>query len=184
MHIIRALALATLALGAAAAATPPTAVSEDFSGSEFPPAGWTTEGSGEGYWHWSNAGGYAKGECFPAMYADLTTSLKSPSFHVSAGTRLHVRFRYFAQFSGEGAALHVYVGTWYAYIPYAESWAWYDADTDVYGTGGTLRGEWRISGNGGSHGNTGSWYIDDVLITRYNTAVAPASLGRIKALYR
>lgn len=171
-------------VAAAASATPPTAVSENFGGSQFPPTGWTTEGSGQGNWSWSNPGGYARGTCYPMMYENLSTSLKSPPFAVSNGTILHVRFRYYAAFSGEGCALYVRIGSWYRYITYAPSWTWIEENTTVFTATGNLRVEWQISGNGGSHGNTAAWYIDDVLITRDNTAVEPHSLGRVKVIYR
>jgi hypothetical protein len=179
-------ALCALLLAAAATtwANPPTAVSEDFAGAQFPPAGWTTEGSGQGNWSWSNPGGYARGYCCPVQYEYLNTILKSPYFNVNAGTSLHVRFRYYTVYGGEGAQMHVYIGPWYVYLPYAAAWTWMEEDTTVYGAPTSLRAEWRIYGNGGSHGNTAYLYIDDVSITRNNAAVEPASLGRVKTMHK
>lgn len=54
------LAYIQILFAAAAWANPPTAVSEDFSGTQFPPTEWTTEGSGQGNWSWRKPGGYAR----------------------------------------------------------------------------------------------------------------------------
>lgn len=97
---------------------------------------------------------------------------------------MHVRFRYYAAFSGEGYSLDLHFGSWYKYIPYSSLWAWIEDDTTAFAVAGNLRVERQISGNGGSHSNTAAWYIDDVLITRNNMAVMPASLGRVRGLFR
>ncbi len=80
------------ALAAAAFATPPKAVEEDFEGSRFPPPGWTT--SGKGTWEWKNPGGYGRGYAEAAPFTESEARLASPLFRVNKGTTLRVEFRY------------------------------------------------------------------------------------------
>jgi hypothetical protein len=83
-----------VAAAAVASANPPTAVDEDFGGSQFPPDGWAIAGEVR-TWSWENGGGYARGtaECGAAPDAGWT-ALYSPEFSVSKGTTLRVQFRY------------------------------------------------------------------------------------------
>ncbi len=173
---------ATAALAAAAWATPSKAVEEDFEGSRFPPPGWTK--SGEGKWYWENPGGYAKGCAWCGAYPDESrTILASPLFRVNKGTALRIEFRYHTYGGGE-ASRYILAGRWWYYVTYEDDWVKFDQFTLPFPAGGEYRVEFKIYVAGGSFSDFGNWYLDDVLITRDNVAVDPASLGRVKALFK
>jgi hypothetical protein len=175
--------IVALAVAAAAWATPPKAVDEDFEGSQFPPPGWTQSGSGSGSWSWTNPGGYARGYASAGFTQNVTTSLFSPTFHVNRGTRLRVEFRYRTDGFTE-VSRKVVVAGWQKSVGYKQSWTKFDEFTTPTAAGGDYKFEFRLYiTSGGSHGYHGIWEIDDVLITRDNVDVAPTSIGRVKALY-
>jgi hypothetical protein len=175
---------AAAALAAVAAATPPFALDEDFTGSQFPPEGWTTEGSGSGSWSWTNPGGYARGNVSVGPMGNVKTSLKSAPFRVSADTPLGVSFRYKTDGATEVKRYFV-IGGWRRSVPYTANhqWTGFAAWSAPMGPG-VFRLEFEMSLSGGSHSIGGVWNIDDVRVIRRNVAVVPDSLGRVKALFR
>jgi hypothetical protein len=172
------------ALAAVAAATPRLALSEDFGGGQFPPAEWTTEGSGSGNWSWTNPGGHARGNVSVAPFGNVKTKLKSAPFRVSAGTALYVLFRYKTDGFTE-VKRYAVIGEWRKSVPYTANhqWTLFTEDSTPMGPG-VYRLEFEMSLSGGSHGMGGVWDIDDVQVIRRNAAVDPTSLGRVKALFR
>lgn len=182
--IARGIGLALAAAAGLAAATPPEAVREDFEGSSFPPAGWEAEGSGTGTWNWYNGGGYARGVVNVPPFGEVQTSLYTYGFQVTRGTLLQIRFIYKTDGFTEGRR-YVRLGGWSQYVPYTYDHQW------TQFTGSTTPTESReyklefyFSLSGGSHGMSSVWDLDDVVVTRDNVGVAPASLGRVRALYR
>jgi len=168
-----------LALGAAGAAL--NVIDEDFGGSQFPPAGWSTSGSGGG-WQWRNVGGYAEGSVSVGPFAYSTTTLKSPTFHLNGPVSLHVRFRYRTYAFTEGVR-SIRIGGWAQGVPYDRTWREFVADTTPVGPG-NVSAEFTLSLSGGSHGMSTLWYLDDAIISYDDSRVEPASWGRVKAAYR
>ncbi len=180
----RCIAIVALAMAAAAWATPPKVVDEDFKGPQFPPEGWTTEGSGSGTWSWTNPGGYARGNVSVPPFGYVKTSLKSHGFQLDVSTRLRVQFRYKTDGFTE-VKCYVVIGNWREAVRYTPSHQW--TPFDEYSTPfqrGVYKIEFEMSLTGGSHGMGSAWDLDDVILTRDNVGVERTSLGRVRALYR
>jgi hypothetical protein len=178
----RFLALALLAV-APALANPPTAVDEDFGGSQFPPSGWTVDGESR-TWSWEDGGGYAKGvaECGAAPDSGWT-ALYSPPFRVNKGTTLRVQFRY-RTYCVEYETRYVRIGTWRKFMGWGQEWMDFDEATTAFEVGGEYQAEFVLSVAGGSYAIWAEFDVDDVVITRQNVGVDPTSLGRVRALFR
>jgi hypothetical protein len=188
---IRALAAIAAAAGVASATT---FVEQDFEGGGFPPAGWLLMGSGVGNGGWTlGTGGpfgyYALGWSRSPVAEGYNAQLWSPAFAVTAGTRVYYRFEYAQFYSGSGAGFGAFVfrtaaGVFIGGYPVDPSgWRTYSGSR-VITTAGSIRGSWEsIAAQTGS--NTTNFYVDNILLADAPfSAVAPASLGRVKTLFQ
>lgn len=176
--------LAALTVVAAAAATPPkTYVRENFSGTQFPPPGWSTAGSSEGQWSWKKSNDAAVGYVSVQFGQKVHGSLYTPSFQIGNATRLRLQFRYYTDGFLE-IERYVRIRNWYARPGYYQQWRTYSVYTPTFPHAGPCRAEFRIYGSDGTHGFDGVWVVDDVVITLDTTGVEATSLGRVRALCR
>ena len=189
MHIsgLSALALVCLvAAGSTAAAAPAnTYLSEDFEGATFPPTGWSTYGTGS--WSWVNGGGNAYGTAGANPFESAAGNLVSPSFDVEAGKALRIRFRYISStFGYPGSAYRwAILSSGWSEMLMASTWTQVDETTDPLETGGLQQLRFNIAVNGGAYtGGGGTLRVDDLLVTDSDSPVAPASLGRVKAIFK
>lgn len=184
MMSIRVVLAALAVTGAASGASPSKPVDEDFSGSTFPPEGWSVAGSGSGSWSWQNAGGYARGTVNVPPFGDVETSLRTFGFRVTGGTQVRITFIYKTDGFTE-ARRYIRLGAESTYVAYTMNHEWTPfSDYMAPTVSGEYKLEFYFTLSGGSHGMHSVWDVDDVEVTLANTAVAPTSLGRVKALYR
>jgi hypothetical protein len=186
MHTSAHSALFTIAclIITASAASAATYVSQDFEGSTFPPTGWTTYGTGN--WSWVNGGGNAYGTAGANRFETANAHLQSPDFNVEAGKVLRIRFRYTSSTTGSPGSAYrwaVFSGGWSKMIM-ATTWTQVDELTNPVETTGSYCFKFDINVNGGAYtGGGATLRVDDVLVTDREAAVAPASLGRVKAAF-
>jgi hypothetical protein len=186
MRIIISIA-ALAAITALAAAAPPILVKEDFEGELFPPPGWSVDGSGD--WGWSNARGYANGYATSTVGHTASCSITSRRFSLDGGRRVRVVFRYEATGCGDAPTDHSInlVGGGHTVadgLPKTGGWTnyeWLSPEAPAYAT---FRISWVATVYSPDSSGTGILRLDDVVITLYNVAVGPTSIGRVKALYR
>jgi hypothetical protein len=193
------------ALLASAAARATYYLDERFEGAEFPPAGWQVS-------HTKNAGWYHGWESPPGTYCYAaatahgppestrgleTAALIAPTFTVPAPTVLYYRFVYRLNFSNRGGLrLPLDGGGFYLYYVdtgerlvdldfYELAYPWKEVNGSVaVAANRPLAAAWYVAY--GLPGPGGVWFdVDTCQICDENlTAVAPASLGRVKALFR
>lgn len=180
------LVVAAAAAAAAVATTPPPFVDEDFEGSRFPPARWTVDGSGD--WGWSNPGGYADGYATSTVGHTASCSITSPPFPLEGGARVRAVFRYVATGRGSAPTDHaIYLrggGHHMANtLPKASEWSKYEWLSPSAPASDDFRISWVATVYSPYNSGTGILRLDDVVITLHNAAVAPTSIGRVKALY-
>lgn len=187
--------LLAAALTAAAAVAATYYLDEDFDEGTLP-AGWQarTSGNGRAYYTFERRGGgyyfYAGVEARSEEYAAV--ELTSPQFTAPPGT-LYYRFDFTSYSYGSATAgKHFavkYVGSTtniiYEILPANSSWH-VEAGSFYVGEAKPIVAIWDISvGAAPGRYGSGSMGLDDVAIAdNANIAVAPASLGRVKALFR
>ena len=172
-------------------------VHEGFEGS-FPPPGWTTkyEGTAGGYWtRLENGpwGRYAIGvvESYEQGYVRIT--LMSPEFNVNANSKVYYRFH--SRFTSAGHST-VHTDFYIAYVP-ADSgnlihlspgrdqeWKLVTGSI-VFSLRGRVKAYWRVWVTNNGRWAGGAWRLDNIIISDEDpTPVEPASLGRVKALFK
>ena len=183
---------AALAAGALAA----DFVREGFNGSTFPPARWYVEldGSRPGSWR-REAGGpwgaYALGNAFSTRYEEGSSAVLSTYFDLPARTVIYYGFYYRAQGQGNYAINFriTYLGMSGGYlvspIP-LENTNWkYLSGFAFNPTATFVKAVWSVSCGPSAGTSYAVLGFDRVTITDEDPyAVAPASLGRVKALFR
>jgi len=196
--LIRAGLTLAAALSAATAAATPVVIAEDFEGPTFPPAGWRIE-----YNVYMASASWTRGGSAGAYYAYGSGSAGGMASHaegylitspraLEAGDTLKITFRYNGTKTGSLASWYREVALrknggriWYARLG-ETGWTPYEYTLAPLAEGGTDYDFWWAFGclspnNGGGSVTFG---VDDILITEENLGVTPASLGRVRALFR
>jgi hypothetical protein len=185
------------AMGATAAA-PVTYIDERFNNG-CPPPGWTTQDNGRGHFYPGSSGPYGSYAYAYSTVSSMTSPgwayLESTSFNIVQGQTLYYRFQYdFYRSPSLGSAW----GAFYIVVPVSgqilTSWSRNTTSgdwTEMSGTyvppyNATVAARWRLDVAVSSMGGqTGRFSIDTCQIgTDDFAAVAPASLGRVKAVFR
>jgi hypothetical protein len=187
---------ATAALLAAAAANGAYYyLNQNFEGSWLPP-GWSiqtaTPNGNAGWAQVTGPYGYcARGFAYSYYYQyPCYGFLYSPNFYVPAGTTLYYRFDYARTYGGSsgstGAGFYLYRGTSPVYMRSLDGltdWTVASGSTPI-NTAGSYYGMWMIKAAGTGLNYT-YLYLDNVALSdELVEAAAPASLGRVKALFR
>jgi len=173
-------------------------VNEDFEGS-FPPAGWTTAYGGTGNASWSQASGgpegkYASGSASSFGDGLVWATFMSPEFNVKGNTTVYYRFDYGLWGNGhgvEGGEFYiVYADEPARRLQYREleglpSWAEF-AGSAAVSADDRFKACWRVWADDYWRYHFAFLFIDDVIIADQprHPAVEPASVGRVKALFR
>jgi len=192
----KAAVLVVAALAAAGATPPAKVVDENFENPQFPPAGWRIETQfvNASWTRQTDAGNsYALGYCQTGGNEYADASLFTGKLTLAAGNVLKYRCRYAGTKSGN-------LSTWYReaalmkgteliwYYRFGES-GWADYQTTLpplVQSGSDYEFRWTFYAHGAGSGQGGnvSFTVDDVVVEIDNAAAAPASLGRVKALFR
>lgn len=172
-------------------------VDEGFEGAAFPPAGWTTTASLTAYWDkrtggpWGN---YALGSATSGGNYTSWAQLDTYPFVVGAGKDLYYRFDCSKDGGGFGA-YNVYFQVRYAgtgsvlgggSFPWTgSSWGLFSCSANIP-TAQPVFGRFYIyCGSTQNHWAGIAGHVDNVLFSDAPfAAVAPASLGRVKAVFR
>jgi hypothetical protein len=172
-------------------------IDEGFEGA-FPPAGWAIENTSSAGWDrtedgpWGRyAAGWASSSNGHEAHAGLTTS----SFNVAVGTV--VEFRYDYRLSDNGYPSTYHAGFYLYYIDRPHEYVfqcnaplsvpWCELTGNVTAPrNGNMAAHFDISVyNGTSHSSAYVWELDNFLVNDKQVhAVAPTSLGRVRALFR
>ncbi len=183
---------------AAAAASAKDFVNEDFEGT-FPPPGWTTAYEGNGSARWSKGTGgpwgcYASGSVSSWEQGLVRATFMSPEFNVKANTKTYYRFDYghFDNGHGVGGA-EFYItcveppGADLVYTNLEVPPKWIERSGEFSSTVDVrVKACWRVWANNNWRYHFSFLMFDNVIISdeRRFPGVAPASLGKVKALYR
>ncbi len=173
-----------------------TLVQENFNGTEFPPPGWTIDNGTNCSWY--PEGGYAEGHVsLPTGPSSGSGNFLTPEFALSAGDTCLVDFvsyRFWVPYapsspSGGGWQISLRrhdVEVWYQYLDMTVAWTPTSVEIPISETSSHYRFRWRLFGILGDNVSARGIYIDvdDVLIRMTASEVEPASLGRLKAIYR
>jgi len=187
-------ASAALVLAAAAGAT--TFVNEDFEGT-FPPTGWKKECSNRGNWTRGTGGPwgpYASGSTYSAESGLSRAALFTLQFNVRAEMRLSYRFDYghfdVGHQSYTGALFYIAYqdqppGTpVYVKLSKTSGWKRFSGEAVFY-RAGPVKATWAVWCENTWRYGYSYLRVDNVLIAdKPSPAVAPASLGRVRALFR
>lgn len=195
---MRATVIVAVALTAASFACATAYVDEDFGGS-FPPPGWTTR-SGGGSAGWDVEGGgpwgsYAVGWAYSTDNVERWAELDTCAFHVDADTAVEFRFDYKYVYGGIEAPNYAEFSLFYAGAPeqvigtdrVARTSSWREEKGDMPAPkAGSVKARFKVwVRNPSSQSSIYEWAVDNVLINdKEGHAVAPTSLGRVKALFR
>ena len=167
---------------------------ERFEGA-FPPDGWTNQGN-QGGWDQRSGGPSAK-YAHSYLYGSSTyngwATLESPAMNIPSGT-VYYRFEYYYGYGGWpygnlAEFVLYYAGTAVQLVrvtfPGGMNWG-VCAGTAVVSQSLPVVARWRHTCSSyGMHGSTATFNVDTTQISDAPmTAVTPASLGRIKALYK
>ena len=172
-------------------------INEDFEGA-FPPPGWKKVIYGDAHWDKSTREGpwgfYAAGTAKSWEYESSRATLSSAEFNVKAHTKYYYRFDYKANEYGNGSAgCEFYIkrveppgGTFLnVNLPWCLDWV--ERRGVFYATvDARVKACWRVWVECYWRGGEAGFRVDRVIISdeKRFPAVAPASLGRVKALFR
>ena len=183
---------------AAATADATDFVNEDFEGTLFPPSGWTTKGEGTASGSWTERGGgpwgrFADGQVVSYEQGYVRITLMSYEFDLKANTKVYYGFDYRFQYGGNytdvGADFYI------AYVPSpggnlvycrlpGSGWTYFSGYV-VNTHEARVKAHWRIWVSNSFRYAGGALWLDNVVISDEDpSAVAPASLGRVKALFK
>ena len=190
--------IVSFAAAFAAAAGAKDFINEDFEGA-FPPPGWKTVIYGSAGWEKSEVGAhwgfYARGGASSREAGLSRATLASAEFNVKAHTKYFYRFDYDAGDNGHGSAgWEFYIkrveprgGNFlYVNLPVPES-PWVERRGIFYATvDARVKACWRVWVECYWRGHSAIFKVDRVIISEEKRfpAVAPASLGRVKALFK
>lgn len=191
MKTVRAILIAAL-LASAAAAT--YYMDERFEVS-VPPPGWTSQGN-QGGWTQEDggpSGKYASSHLSGSGTYNGTATLESPPMNLPLGT-VYYRFEYYYGYGGwpygnVAEFVLYYAGTGTELVRVTVTWGmnWGEREgSAVVSQALPVVARWRhLCSSYGMHGSTATFSVDTCQISGdVMTAVAPASLGRVKALFR
>ena len=194
----RVLIIAVAAALAVAAAEAKDYVNEGFEAT-FPPRGWTTKYEGEGDANWKKAGGgpwgsYAYGTASSNEKGLARATLMSYEFDLKQNTRVYYRFAYWWGDHGHSSAdadfYITYVGAPYGNLVYRKlpvAWEWKVHAGDVVNDrAARVKACWRVWTINYWRYHDAYLALDRIIISdeKRFPAVAPTSLGRVKALFR
>jgi hypothetical protein len=177
-------------------------VQEDFEGTTFPPAGWTTDSAGYGQWsaNWirgvSYGNHYAQGSCsFFYAFSGARTFLYTPYFSLAAGTALTISYNGGVD-DGSGSTSSFFLWDskttrWTGLIPMMED----DKpekrslETTPVPESGTYRIAWMAWCDQNPYYPAMGMmvWVDNVRVTTFlkcTSDIEPTSLGRIKSAYK
>ena len=179
-------------LTALAAAAGREVVNESFTGEQFPPAGWYILYE-QGWWSRAEVNGdyYADGRGH-ASNGGAASYLYSKTFNLTSSGKINIQFNYYA---GEDGFNGVNVrevhlerageGLWEDDFPTLTDWRHYDKTVGPFPKASGYRLYFEVGATGFNY--YAHWClfgVDDVYVRECYTDVAPASLGRVKALLR
>jgi hypothetical protein len=186
------------ALALAAVAEAKDFVNEGFEG-VFPPRDWTTKYEGEGNARWEKVapgpwGSYALGFVSSSEKGLAQATLMSYEFDLKPNTRVYYRFDYQRDDNGHGVAdadfyITIVEGSHgnltYQKLPLAWEWEVWAGDV-VCDRAIRVKGCWRVWTINWWRSHNAYLAVDRVIISdkKRFPAVAPASLGRVKGLFR
>jgi hypothetical protein len=171
-------------------------VQENFSGTGFPPPGWTIDNGSNCSWYLE--GGYAEGHVsLPTGPSSGSGNFLSPVFTLCEGDTCLVDFlsrqfwEPYAPLSPSGGGWKISLrldnlDIWYQYLQISGPWVPTSVEIPISTSSSNYRFCWRLYGMLGDYVSGRGIYIDvdDVLIRLTAVEVEPASLGRLKTLYR
>jgi hypothetical protein len=179
---------------AAAAAGAVYYLDERFEGTQFPPPGWTVANYNGVTWSQGTGGPqgkYARGFGNPPLYSGGYAVLESPSMNIPQGRTAYVRFGYYLYLTGPPPSSYFYLLypdtgeyliTWHPTI--MSSWLFYTGNA-VVSRNAPVKGRWRVYLITAPSQALVDFRVDTAQISDEDlTAVLPASLGRVKAIYR
>ncbi|NIT36026.1 MAG: hypothetical protein GTN49_05920 [candidate division Zixibacteria bacterium] len=188
MRLLTLMAVLGTLLASESGATPPGKYVDENFNAAFPPAGWIAEGTGNWVWRREYEGGnpHAFGRALVTGGRESTATLHTLEFHLNAGSRVRVKFRYKSTSGGYiNTWRNVRLGSfWSEKLQYTKNWMNLDRATGPCPSPGKYRLRWRIGASGGSSGGEITLRLDDVLVTDINMTVTPATFGRVKAIFR
>lgn len=163
---------------------------EDFERVNFPPKGWYTEGN-ETVWSRgaSTYDYYARGN-LTVETGSSWASLVTRDLPLKTSGEINLRVHYIAGYTGDGSGKSTVAlrrGT-------TEVWslelrapvAWWKLNTTLgpYKKADNYNLRFTVTGTASRSMLTAWLYVDNIHVRECATAVAPTSLGRVKALYR
>ncbi len=188
MRLLTLMAVLGTLLASESAATPPIKYVDENFNAAFPPRGWTAEGTGNWVWRreYEGANPYAFGRALVTGAGESSATLHTLEFHLDEGSRVRVKFRYKSTDAGYiNTSRNVRIGSfWSEQLQYTTKWINFDRATGLCPSSGKYRLRWRIWASGGGSGGEIVLKLDDVLVTDINTTVTPATLGRVRAIFR
>ncbi len=184
-----------LAMAAAAWATPPrTVLKEDFKNTTFPPTGWRLEKTGTGATWVRRAQGettYAYGRWVGSGTAEAAAHLISPKLTLAAETVLDAEFciegTYTGSLESRFREMVLMKGTRRIWSKSCEEtpWSCYQEKlSPLAQSGSDYEFWWSYGGKAAGSSGTVTFSVNGIIIVEDNVGVEPASLGRVKALFR
>jgi hypothetical protein len=165
-------------------ATPPrTVLKEDFKNTTFPPTGWRLEKTGTGATWVRRAQGekpYAYGRWVGSGTAEAAAHLISPKLTLAAGTVLDAEFCFEGTYTGslESRFREMVLMKGTRRICYQEKLS------PLAQGGSDYEFWWSYGGKAAGSSGTVTFSVNGIIIVEENVGVEPASLGRVRALYR
>jgi len=180
-------------LVAAAAAGATRYLDQRFNGS-FPPGGWSIVNYNGCEWYGGTGGpngNYAHGTGAPPSYESGYAILDSPTMNIPQGTTVYYRYQYSfgigGVMSGDARFYLLYTDNQSILASYgisSWSWAWASGSAAVT-RAAPIRARWHFSAGSAGMPTFIEYCVDTCQITdEPMDAVAPASLGRVKTLFR
>ena len=189
MRKVTTVALVALALAAVAQGVEPR-LWEDFERVHFPPQGWYTEGN-ETVWSRgaSTYDYYARGN-LTVESGSSWACLVTRDFPLKTSAEINLRLHYIAGYKGDGSGKSTVAlrrGTtelWSRELRAPVAWTRLNVALGPYKKADNYNLEFKVAGTASRSLLTVWLYVDDIHVRECATAVAPTSLGRVKALYR
>jgi hypothetical protein len=189
MNKVMTAALAALALAAVALGVQPR-LWEDFERVNFPPRGWYTEGN-ETVWSRgaSTYDYYARGN-LTVETGSSWASLVTRDFPLKTSAEINLRLHYIAGYTGDGSGKSTVAlrrGTtevWSKDLKAPVAWTRLNTTLGPYKRADNYNLRFTVTGTASRSLLTAWLYVDNIHVRECATAVAPTSLGRVKALYR
>jgi len=189
---MKAAILAGLAAAALAAAAGREIIDEKFEGEQFPPAGWYIFYE-LGWWTRADghSGYFADGRGH-ASNGGEASYLYSKSFDLTSSGKINIQFNYYTGEDGYSGInvreVHLERAgekVWVDDFPTLTDWCHYDTTAGPFPKASEYRLCFEVGAMGFNYYVHWCFFgVDDVYVRECYTDVAPASLGRVKALLR